>query len=380
MCKSRQFDSDSMIVNEVKLEEFRNFLNAEVSFNKDINVIIGSNAQGKTTIIETIYYLATGRSFRNASDSDLISFDKEEATISCNINSANRNQTILAKLYKDRRRRELFVNDVKLKKAAELTGRLRVVLFCPEDLKIIKDGASGRRKLMDNCLCQLRPSYLAALTDFNKLYDHKMKILKNHRDNPSLLDLLDDFNYRLSETSARLITYRAAFSRSLSRRAKEIHHDFSNGKEHLEIIYKTVGGIEPYDKKHEDLLPDILKHQQKMKDVELKTGACLSGAHKDDLEVYINEAAARKFASQGQARTAAVSIKLAERDIQFDDKGEYPVLLLDDVLSELDLRRQRFILNRIDKGQVIITSCEETDDISSDGVNKILISNGKVES
>lgn len=369
-----------MIVNEVKLEEFRNFLNAEVSFNKDINVIIGSNAQGKTTIIETIYYLATGRSFRNASDSDLISFDKEEATISCNINSANRNQTILAKLYKDRRRRELFVNDVKLKKAAELTGRLRVVLFCPEDLKIIKDGASGRRKLMDNCLCQLRPSYLAALTDFNKLYDHKMKILKNHRDNPSLLDLLDDFNYRLSETSARLITYRAAFSRSLSRRAKEIHHDFSNGKEHLEIIYKTVGGIEPYDKKHEDLLPDILKHQQKMKDVELKTGACLSGAHKDDLEVYINEAAARKFASQGQARTAAVSIKLAERDIQFDDKGEYPVLLLDDVLSELDLRRQRFILNRIDKGQVIITSCEETDDISSDGVNKILISNGKVES
>lgn len=348
-----------MKINELYLDGFRNYNDTTVQFCDGVNVISGRNAQGKTNLVEAIYYLATGRSFKTTGDKDIISFDSESAQIKTSFEASERNQTLEARIIRGRRR-QLYANEVKLKKTTELAGRLTAVLFCPDDLSLIKDGASVRRKFMDNCLSQLRPGYLAALLEFNKLYENKTRILKDHYEKPLLLDLLDDFNMRLAEQSAKLIYYRAAFSEGLSRRAAGIHEDFSGGTEKLSIKYKTVGRMDATGKKPTELLPEILKHQQEHRLAEIKSRTCLTGAHKDDLEVEINGVPARKFASQGQARTAAISLKLAERDIQYDDRGEYPVLLLDDVLSELDAKRQSFVLERIECGQVFITCCEDT--------------------
>ena len=348
-----------MTVKEIHLDGFRNFNGITAHFEDGVNVVAGQNGQGKTNLIEAVYYLTSGRSFRTASDKEMISHERDGASIKADIVSGEREQTLEAKLYRGRRR-ELLANGVKLKKASELTGRLSAVVFGPDDLNMIKDGAAVRRKLMDHCLSQLRPGYHAAHTEFNRLYEHKTRILRDYREKPSLLDLLDDFDLRLAQQSARLIYYRSMFSAALSRRAADIHNEFSDSAEALTIRYKTVGGMDPSGKKPEQMLPELLEHQKERRQAELKSGMCLSGAHKDDLEIDIDGMPTRKFASQGQARTAAVSIKLAERDIHYDDRGEYPVLLLDDVLSELDSKRQGFILGRIRHGQVLITCCDDS--------------------
>jgi len=366
-----------MIVNELFLDGFRNYSCLAASFCDGINIVAGSNAQGKTNLVEAIYYLAAGRSFRSASDKEIISFDSGCACIRANVLSHGREQLLEARLFSGKRR-ELYANGVKLKNAAELSGRLSAVLFGPDDLDMIKGGAAVRRKLMDQCLSQLRPGYLAALTEFSRLYEHKTRILKDYHEKPSLLELLDDFDLRLAQQSVRLISYRAAFAAVLADRAAEIHDQFSDGLEKLGIRYKTVGKIDPSGKNPEQLLPELLEHQREHRQAELRSGLCLSGAHKDDLEIDINGAPARKFASQGQARTAAVSLKLAERDIHYDDRGEYPVLLLDDVLSELDSKRQGFILGRIRNGQVFITCCDEGAAQANRSGATIRIENGKL--
>ena len=307
----------------------------------------------------------------------MINFTCGSAFIKAEIISSGREQTLEARFARGRRR-ELYANEVKLKTASELAGKLTAVQFGPDDLNIIKDGAAVRRKLMDNCLSQLRPGYLAALTEFNQLYSHKTRILKDSRDKPSLLELLDDFDLRLARQSAKLIYYRSAFAGGLSRRAAAIHNEFSDSAETLSVRYKTVGGMTAEGKKPEELMPDLMKHQREHRQAELRTGLCLSGAHKDDLEIDINGNPARKFASQGQTRTASISIKLAERDIHFDDKGEYPVLLLDDVLSELDSKRKNYILSKINQGQVIITCCDEDILLNAPGSAVMKIENGEL--
>jgi len=366
-----------MLINELYLDGYRNYYDIKATFCSGVNVINGSNAQGKTNLIEAVNYLATGRSFRPAGDKELISFDRETACIRAGIISGEREQTLEARFFREQRR-QLFVNEVKLKKATELAGRLTTVLFYPDDLTIIKDGAAIRRKLMDSCLSQLRPGYLSALTEFNKLYEHKTRILKDHYEKPALLDLLDDFNYQLILQSAKLIYYRSGFIEKLSEKATKIHNEFTDGKETLTIKYKTVGRMDATGKKPEELIPELSEHQKQFKQAELRSRLCLSGAHKDDLEIEINNKEARKFASQGQARTAAVSMKLAERDIHYDEKNEYPVLLLDDVLSELDSKRQKFILGRIKNGQVFITCCEDTPMLSDHNGKTLRIEAGRI--
>ena len=366
-----------MTVNEIYLDGFRNYGGVTARFGDGVNVITGRNAQGKTNLLEAVYFLAAGRSFRPGNNKDLISWESDSACIRAGVVSGGREQTLEARLFRGRRL-EMYANNVKLKKVSELTGRLSAVLFGPDDLNIAKDGAAIRRKLMDQCISQLRPGYLSALMEFNRLYDHKTRILKGYREKPSLLELLDDFDIRLAQQSAKLIYFRAAFAAGLSRRAALIHAEFSDGAEELSIRYKTVGEMDVSGKKPEQILKDLLEHQRQRRQAELSSGLCLSGAHKDDLEIDINGAPVRKFASQGQARTASVSIKLAERDIHYEDSGEYPVLLLDDVLSELDSRRQAFIIGRITQGQVLITCCDNAAASVAHGGTTLHIENGKV--
>jgi len=366
-----------MLIQELYLRGFRNYKEAKIKFDDGINVIVGKNAQGKTSLIEAIYYLASARSFRLASDKELISIGRDDATIRVDIVSCGREQTLESRFFRGRRR-EIYLNGSKLKAIGELIGKVTAVPFSPDDLGMIKDGAAVRRKMMDQCLSQLRPGYLAALTEFNRLYSHKSKILRDYREKPSLLELLDDYNLRMAQQSARIIYYRAAFVEALSSRASDIHIGFSGGAETLGIRYKTVGGMDAHGKKPEQLFPILVEHQREHRNAELQSGMCLSGIHKDDLEIDINGAAARKFASQGQARTAVISIKLAERDIHFNNSGEYPLLLLDDVLSELDTTRQDFVLDRIKEGQVFITCCDDCATRVSPNRGIIHIENGSL--
>ena len=231
---------------------------------------------------------------------------------------------------------------------------------------------------MDTAISQLRPGYAAALSDFNRLYEQKSAILRDWREKPSLLDTLDDFSERLCRLSARLTRYRAAFSQRLAEAAAPINRDFSGGADELTMSYKPVSSVENPFASEREIYYAICDHHEKHREAELASGQCLTGAHKDDLELMINGKSARSFASQGQARTAALSVKLAEREIFLAETGEYPVLLLDDVLSELDAERQEFVLNRIGGGQTLITCCEDDGVAKRTGGRVMTISGGRL--
>lgn len=236
---------------------------------------------------------------------------------------------------------------MRLKTAGELAGILNTVLFCPEDLSLIRAGSEERRRFLDGAICQLRPRYAQALAEYSRLYGHKTRILRDWPENPSMLDTLDDFNLRMAQTGAIVIHYRAHFVKRLRERAPAIHGEFSGGREGLELGYSTVSNIPDPQAPPRELLPLLLEHQEKHRKAEIDSRQCLSGPHKDDLTVDIGGKNAKTYASQGQTRTAALSLKLAQREIFQEETGEWPVLLLDDVLSELDPRRQAFVLNRI---------------------------------
>jgi DNA replication and repair protein RecF len=197
------------------------------------------------------------------------------------------------------------------------------------------------------------------LAEYHRLYEHKTRILRDWQEHPSLLQTLDDFNLRMAQTGALIIHYRAHFVKRLQEEAPGIHRDFSGGREDLSLQYETVSNIQNPMAGAREILPLLLEHQQSHRQAELDSRQCLSGPHKDDVAVYLNGMSAKTYGSQGQTRTAALSLKLAQREIFFQDTGEYPVLLLDDVLSELDAKRQHFVLNRIKGGQIFITCCEE---------------------
>ena len=366
-----------MRVKSLELDFFRNYTHLEAQFDPRVNLIYGDNAQGKTNLLEAIAYLSSARSHRARYDREMIMMDIDSAFIKGEIESRDREFTLEAKLLRGKGR-QLYSNGVKLKTAGELSGILTTVLFCPEDLYLIREGGAARRKFLDSAICQLRPRYAAALAEYNRLYEHKTRILRDWPENPSLLATLDDFNLRMAQTGAILIHYRAHFVKRLREHAPAIHGDFSGGREKLELRYETVSTVDDPMKSPRDILPLLLDHQESHRQAELDSRQCLSGPHKDDVLVDINGNAAKVYGSQGQTRTAALSLKLAQREIFQEETGEWPVLLLDDVLSELDGKRQSFVLNRIQGGQIFITCCEEEKLEGLEGGKAFHIQNGKL--
>lgn len=366
-----------MNVVSLNLEGFRNYSQLHAAFDAGVNVITGDNAQGKTNLLEAVYYLAAGRSFRARSDRDVINLNSDMARIAAVIEAEGRRQSIEIGILRGRGKR-ISVNGVRKRTVAELSGKAACVLFSPDDLSIVKDGAAVRRRLMDMCLSQLRPRYAAILSQYRRTYDGKLRILRDHREKPSLLLMLDEYNAHLARLSAELIRYRAWFAENLSKYASSIHAEFSGGAEKLGIKYKTVSTIDDPKRPAAELCALIERHQAEHYGAELASGSCLTGAHKDDLEIDINGAPAKSFASQGQARTAALSLKLAERELHFAERNEYPILLLDDVLSELDKSRQSFVLNKIRGGQVFITCCEDDNIAARTGGTVMRIAAGQI--
>ena len=232
---------------------------------------------------------------------------------------------------------------------------------------------------MDNAISQIRPRYAQYLTEFNRLYEHKTRILKDWREKPSLLDALDEFSDGMCRASAQLIRYRASFVQRLREAAAPIHREFSGKGEELEMEYRTVSSVKDPFAPVKEIYYDISEHQERHRQAELDSAQCLTGAHKDDIEIYINGRAARSYASQGQTRTAALSVKLAEREIFLAETGEYPILLLDDVLSELDEKRQEFVLNRIGGGQTLISCCEDEGISRRTGGKVLFVEKGRIK-
>lgn len=365
-----------MRIEKIALNGFRNYEWETAGFGPDTNVIFGPNAQGKTNLLEAVYMLSCGRSFRTRFDRELVGFDYSSAEILADVVSHGRQQTISITL-RPGSTKKILVNGVK-KSAGELSETVNTVLFCPDDLNLIKDGAAVRRRLLDNAICQIRPKYAALLSDYNRLYENKTRILKDWREKPSLLDTLDEFSEGMCRISAQMIRYRAAFSDRLNEASKPIHREFSGDGEELDIRYTTVSTVKDPFAGVKEIYYDVCEHQEKHRQAEIDSAQCLTGIHKDDLCISINGMNARSFASQGQTRTAALSMKLAEREIFLAETGEYPILLLDDVLSELDGKRQEFVLNRIGGGQTLITCCEDEGISKRTGGRVLHVENGRI--
>ena len=347
-----------MRLNELKLHNFRNYESLELDFSPGVNLIVGNNAQGKTNLLEAISYAGSGKSFRAQKTSEMIRFGADFADIEAKVFAQNRDQQLRYVLFSGSRPRQIWRNGAKKKTSADLAGVLPTVLFCPEDLMVLKTGAAQRRRLGDHALCALRPNYDAALTEYNRILDQKSRILKDHFENPALLEILPEYNTRLCQVGALLISYRARFYDSLGKAAAVYHNQFSGGAEEFFLEYKTVSTVRDSFASVSQLTQDLLDHLERHYRAEIETGQCLTGPHKDEFDVALSGINLKAYGSQGQPRTAAISLKLAQRELMAREWGEEPVLLLDDVLSELDQGRQDFVLNQIVSGQVFITCCE----------------------
>ena len=340
-----------MELKKIELRNFRNYEDISLEFVPGVNLIVGDNAQGKTNLLEAISYLGSGRSFRALRSAEMVRFGADFAEICADVYAQEREQALRWVLFSGARPRQIWRNGSKKKTTAEINGVMSTVLFCPEDLMVLKAGASARRRLGDHALCQLRPNYEAALSEYGKILEQKSRILKDRFENPAVMEILPEYNTRLCQVGAHLISYRARFYEGLGKAAEQYHGHFSGGIEDFHLEYKTVSTVK-------DPFAPIGDHLERHYRAELETAQCLTGPHKDDFDVTLNGISLKAYGSQGQTRTAAISLKLAQRELMGREAGEEPVLLLDDVLSELDPKRQDFVLNQITGGQVFITCCE----------------------
>ena len=347
-----------MNLNKLYLRDFRNYQELSVDFDPDVNLIVGDNAQGKTNLLEAISYLGSGKSFRALRQAEMVRFGADFADLEGSVFSQEREQKLRWVLFSGARPRQIWRNGAKKKTTAEIHGVMSTVLFCPEDLMVLKTGAAQRRRLGDSAISQLRPNYDAALTEYHRILEQKSRILKDHFENPSVLEILPEYNLRLCQVGALLISYRARFFESLGKAAARFHGQFSGGAEEFCLEYKTVSSVSDPFAPVAALTEQLQEHLQRHYRAELETAQCLTGPHKDDFDVSLSGIDLKSYGSQGQTRTAAISLKLAQRELMGRESGEEPVLLLDDVLSELDPGRQDFVLNQITSGQVFITCCE----------------------
>ncbi len=362
-----------MYINEIKIENFRNIDLMGIFPDKEINVIYGQNGQGKTNLLEAIWLFTGCKSFRTSKDSELVQFEQENSKISMSFQTELRENN--AAIFIDKKR-TANLNGVNLQSPRELIGKYYSVVFSPIHLSLIKDGPVNRRKFIDTAISQTDNMYAKKLTYFNHLISQKNALLKNAIENPSLLDTLDVWDEKIALAGAEVIVDRINYIKMLQTKATEIYSGISGEKEELKIKYLSNVRYESEEK--QDIARIYFESMQKHRPNDLYLKNTTSGPHRDDIEILINGISARKFGSQGQQRSASLSLKLGEAEIIKDLKGEHPVILLDDVMSELDSTRQNYILNKMTGKQVFITCCEK-ETVSRLCAGKVFrIENGKV--
>ena len=332
-----------MNIRSIELKNFRNYENLEISFDEGTNILFGDNAQGKTNILEAAYMSGTTKSHKGSRDREMIRFGEEEAHLKTVVVRGGREYQIDMHLKKNRAK-GIAIDKIPIKKASELFGILNIVFFSPEDLNIIKNGPAERRRFLDSELCQLDRIYLADLTNYNKILAQRNKLLKDMIYRPSLSDTLHVWDMQLIGTGKKIIRRRKQFVDELREIVSDIHYRISGGKEELFL-------------KYEPNIDDIFFEDELSRAKEKDKKLCQTsvGPHRDDLLFSIGDVDIRKYGSQGQQRTSALSLKLSEIELVRKSISDTPVLLLDDVLSELDSSRQNYLLNNISDTQTIIT-------------------------
>ena len=338
-----------MIIQSLELQDFRNYSFLELKLDNGINIFYGNNAHGKTNILESVYVGCTSRSHKSAKDREMIRFDQDAAHIKINLLKKDIPHRIDMHIKKNNAK-GIALNGVPIRRVSQLFGIANVVIFSPEDLHIIKNGPSDRRRFMDMELCQLNKVYVHNLSSYNKILAQKNKLLKEMESIQDAESFLEIYNTQLAGYGSELIRTRQNFIEKLDRIMTKIHHNISGGREELHVIYEANASAE-------DLESEMNRHRLQ----ELKQRMSLTGPHRDDLRFEIDGVDIRYFGSQGQQRSAVLSLKLSELKLVEEIIGDQPVLLLDDVLSELDRSRQNMLLNSIGNIQTLIT-CTGLDD------------------
>lgn len=339
-----------MIIKRVSYQNFRNIEKADIEFSRGMNLLFGDNAQGKTNAIEGIYLCARGRSHRTAKEKDYILHGAEFASVKLEFEDQRRRQQLEVRYMKNGHK-FCKKNGVPVKKMSEFIGNFRAVIFCPEYLAVVRDGPAGRRAFMDSALSQLDPEYLASLQKYSAALVQRNKLLANYRFDPKPFELTGELWAAQMAQSAEIISRkRAEYMEEIAKEVRLLFQDMTAGEEVPELLYKSL-------KTEEEYMAQIAGARER----EIKNGCCLVGVHKDDVEILLDGRPARIFASQGQQRSLAVAMKLAEGGVCARYTGEDPVFLLDDVLSELDEKRKRFVLSGLKNKQVLITCCDERD-------------------
>lgn len=358
-----------MYIKSIMLVNYRNYENLQIKLSENVNVFIGDNAQGKTNVLEAVYYGAFAKSHRTSRDKELINWNNDKAYLSLLVGKERLDKRIDINILKDGKK-AIKVNGVKVNKIGELFGIFNVVMFSPEDLKVIKEAPNLRRKLLDMELSQINKKYYFNLVQYNKILNERNMLLKNNAFNKDMLEIYD---YQLAVHADYIISKRLEYIDKVNFYGKEIHKDITTEKENIEFKYSCNVNLEDYKTNYLKKLKDNIKRDR-------EKGITSVGPHRDDFNVFINNIDVKTFGSQGQQRTAILTMKFSSLKIIKEITGEYPVLLLDDVLSELDLNRKKYILSTINGIQTIIT-CTGIKDIKDyiDGKAKIFnVCNGKI--
>lgn len=340
----------------LRLKNYRNYKHADLKFSKGLNVIQGDNAQGKTNLIESIYICAIGKSFRTSRDKDLVKMEENQAFVHLEIKKAYTDMIIDFRL-NSRSEKEVYINKQSLLKRSELFGAMYVVLFSPEDLRLVKEGPAQRRQFIDREMSQISSSYYQLLIDYTRVLHQRNKVLKQAMQNRSIVQTLPVWNEKLAEKGTKIILKRQDFIFQLGKISQNIHKGITEGQENLDLIYLSNISKQRTDD-YDTIYSEFLKRLQSSEIVDLKRGYTSVGPHRDDLGLYANEVDIRQFGSQGQQRTVALSLKLSEIELIQNETGDTPILLLDDVMSELDEKRQGDLIKSTRGVQTIITATD----------------------
>ena len=353
-----------MWIKNIKIKNFRNYDQEEINLEKNINIFYGKNAQGKTNIIEAIFLCSLGKSFRAKKDNEMIKLNEENAIVEIEYEKSDRDGKIKIEIGN---KKNIYLNGIKIKKLSELLGNLNIVIFTPDDNNILKGGPQNRRRFLDIMISQLRPNYMHILNLYLKTIEQRNKYLRQIKEEHKDENLLEIWDEKLAEYAVKIYEYRKEFIEKIIKKINIIHKNITNGEEQIKLEYITE-----CDNKEKYL--QLLKERRKL---DIIKGFTTKGIHRDDFVIYINKKEIKIFGSQGQNRTAMLSLKLAELQVIYDEIGEYPILLLDDFMSELDRTRRKNFLENIEGTQVIITGTEKLD-IENLKYLEYNVSNGKV--
>lgn len=360
-----------MWLETIELSGFRNYQETALTFSDGVNVFLGQNAQGKTNMMESIYFLALARSHRTTSDKELINWEADFTRVSGKINS--KGSTFPLAISLSNKGKQAKVNHLEQKKLSQYVGHLNIILFAPEDLELVKGSPAVRRQFIDRELGQMSAVYLHHLVSYQEILKQRNQYLKEYKASQSFdMVYLDILTEQLATEGAEVLERRLNFTEKLNEWATPIQQDISQGKEKLDIQYKTTLSLSN-DSQKSSIHRQLLDKYEESKQRELDRGTTIIGPHRDDIVFYVNDKNIQAYGSQGQQRTTALSVKLAEIELMKEMTGEYPVLLLDDVLSELDNHRQTHLLKTIEKKvQTFLTTT------SLDGVDTNLLNEPKI--